>query len=284
MNAIREDIDVQFSLADDLRPVKIDRIQMLQVIMNLVINARDAMPSGGRLILETYNREADADYVNTHPAILPGNYSVLAVTDTGTGMDAETQARIFEPFFTTKGVGQGTGMGLSTVYGIVKQSGGFIWVYSEVGKGTTFKIYLPWAEEASLPTPAKERSKPAKQATAVVLLVEDDAGLRRVISGFLAGAGYHVIEADSVPAAMAIAQDSSGQIDILLTDVILAGGNGRELADALREKGFNFHVVFMSGYTADAITHHGVLEPGIHFLQKPFTKTVLLDMMEKILA
>jgi PAS domain S-box-containing protein len=282
---VGEDVDVQVSFCDEPWLVKTDRAQFEQVIMNLVVNARDALPNGGMLTLETGNSEIDEEYIATHPLVPAGNYAMLAVTDTGTGMSAEVQARLFEPFFTTKEPGKGTGLGLSMVYGIVKQSGGFIRVYSELGKGTCFKIYLPKANVSQAATP-EEHAAPTHplKKKATILLVEDDDSLRDVIANFLQTGGHKVIVAESLDEACRVALEERLEIDLLLTDVVLKGGNGKQLVHRLEGQGCVFRVVYMSGYTPNAIMHHGVLDPGMLFLQKPFSQAALLDKLEKALS
>jgi PAS domain S-box-containing protein len=282
---VREDIEVHVALHNEPWPVKIDRPQFEQVIINLVVNARDAMPDGGRLTIETGNAEIREEYAATHPLVPAGNYALLAVTDTGTGMSAEVQARLFEPFFTTKEPGKGTGLGLSMVYGIVKQSGGFIWVYSELGKGTSFKIYLPKVELGEYTIPEEHASQPQTiKQNGTILLVEDEENLIDVISDFLRSGGHKVIVADSLDEACRVALEHRQQIDLLLTDVILKGGNAKQLVHRLSEQGCEFRVVYMSGYTPNAIVHHGVLDPDTLFLQKPFSRSVLLDKVEEALS
>jgi len=282
---VSEDIDIHVTLQDKPWPVMADRSQMEQVIMNLVVNARDAMPDGGRLTIETSNVDIREEYVATHPLVPPGHYAMLAVTDTGTGMSAEVQARLFEPFFTTKEQGRGTGLGLSMVYGIVKQCGGFIWVYSELGKGTCFKIYLPKVESGESTAPEEHATQlPSIRRSATILVVEDEDNLRGVITEYLESVGHKVIVADSLDEASRVALENRQEIDLLLTDVILKGGNAKQLVHNLEEQGCVFRVLFMSGYTSDAIVRHGVLEPGIMFLQKPFSQATLLDKVEEALS
>jgi PAS domain S-box-containing protein len=282
---VGEDIDVLVSLCDEPWTVKIDRVQFEQVIMNLVLNARDAMPDGGRLTIETGNIEVRGEYVATHPLIPVGNYALLAVSDSGTGMDDEIRAHIFEPFFTTKEPGKGTGLGLSMVYGIVKQSGGFIWAYSELGKGTSFKIYLPKVEPvmAALPKTLAP-TIPIIHKCATILLVEDEDGLRKIIGEFLLSAGHMVIAVANVEDAYQAAMEQRSEIEVMLTDVVLRGGNGRQLANRLLEQGCDFPVIYMSGYTSDAIVHHGVLDSGTLFLQKPFSRATLLAKVAQALS
>jgi PAS domain S-box-containing protein len=283
-HVVGEDVEITTAFSDGLWTVKVDRSQIEQVIMNLIVNARDAMPNGGKLLLETANIELTTEYVATHPLVSPGRYVRLVVSDTGVGMSDETKARLFEPFFTTKPPGKGTGLGLSMVYGIVKQSQGFVWYYSELGKGTSFKIYLPAAEpmQSAGKTELRHETVPAK-VHPMVLLVEDEQSLRDVISEFLESAGYRVIAAESDEDALVLAAEHVGEIDLLLTDVLLRGRNGKELADDLRAKGCKFKVIFMSGYTANAIVHGGVLEESIPFLQKPFTRATLLAKVHEAL-
>jgi CheY-like chemotaxis protein len=249
--------------------------------MNLAVNARDAMPAGGKLTIETSNVSLDEDYARFHAPLRPGNYVMLAISDTGAGMDSETQSHIFEPFFTTKGP-KGTGLGLSTVYGIVKQSGGYIWVYSEAGKGTTFKVYLPRVAE-TVETPAKvvvaAESAATDPGTETVLLVEDETNLRYLARQFLEKQGYRVVEAADGAAAIQIAVAHEGVIHLLLTDVIMPGMNGRELAQRISEIRPNVKVLYMSGYTENVIGTNGTLDAGVRLLQKPFT---LRDLKSKV--
>ena len=266
---IGEDVHLTISLATTVGLVKVDPGQLEQIIMNLAVNARDAMPQGGRLTIETGNAEMDETYVRGHPLAHAGRYVMLAVSDTGIGMDAETQARIFEPFFTTKQVGKGTGLGLATVYGIVKQSGGFIWVYSEPGHGTTFKIYLPQVDEPE--SPAAAPVPPAVGGSETVLVVEDVAAVRAVAREMLERRGYTVLEAPDGATALRLAGKHRGEIHLLLTDVVMPGGSGRALADQLLGLRPTMKVLYMSGYTDDAVVRHGILQEGIAYLQKPFT-------------
>jgi two-component system cell cycle sensor histidine kinase/response regulator CckA len=278
---IGEDIDLVMVPSADLGPVRADAGQIEQVIMNLAVNARDAMPSGGRLTIETSNVALDADQARLHPPLIPGNYVLLAISDTGAGMDSETQSRIFEPFFTTKGT-KGTGLGLSTVYGIVKQSGGYIWVYSEPGKGTTFKIYLPRVAEAApnlVQASALPESFASAPGTETILLVEDEANLRYLARQFLEKQGYRVLDAADGALAMQIALAHEGTIHLLLTDVIMPGMNGRELAQRVLQLRPAMKVLYMSGYTENVIGHNGTLDAGVRLLQKPFT---LRDLKSKV--
>ena len=276
-----EDISLTTSLAPGLGAVKVDPGQLEQIIMNLAVNARDAMPRGGRLSIETGNVEMDESYVRGHPVAHPGPYVMLAVSDTGIGMDAVTQARIFEPFFTTKEAGKGTGLGLATVYGIVKQSGGFIWVYSEPGHGTSFKIYLPRVDE-----PVSRASAAAPElvgGSETVLVVEDVAAVRAVARQMLERHGYTVLEAPDGETALRLAGKHQGPIRLLLTDVVMPEVSGRQLADQLLELRPDMKVLFMSGYTDDAIVRHGVLQEGIAYLQKPFTPETLARKVRAVL-
>ena len=276
-----EDIRVVTRLAEDIGTVKVDSGQLEQVIVNLAVNARDAMPGGGILTIETANMEMDESYVSGHPIAAPGSYVMLAVSDTGTGMDEATQARIFEPFFTTKGPGKGTGLGLATVHGIVRQSSGFIWVYSEIGRGTSFKIYLPRMDARMEATPTA--AVPAAKAGATVLVVEDMDSVRRVTCRMLARQGYHVLEAASGAAALRLAQSHDGPIDLLLTDVVMPELDGRRLADQLAALRPGVKVLYMSGYTDHAIVNNGILNEGIAYLQKPLTPAALHQKVSEVL-
>jgi two-component system, cell cycle sensor histidine kinase and response regulator CckA len=282
---IGEDIDLVMVPAAALGAIRADASQIDQVILNLAVNARDAMPSGGRLTIETSNVALDDEYARIHAPLNPGEYVMLAISDTGFGMDTETQSHIFEPFFTTKGP-KGTGLGLSTVYGIVKQSGGYIWVYSEVGKGTTFKIYFPRVAERT-ETPAvvvpAEEAAAAEPGTETILLAEDEANLRYLARQFLEKQGYKVIEAADGAAAMQIAVAHEGVIHLLLTDVIMPGMNGRELAQRISEIRPQTKVLYMSGYTENVIGHNGTLDAGVQLLQKPFTLRDLKNKVREIL-
>ena len=282
---IGEDIDLVMIPGPDLGPVKADPGQIEQVILNLAVNARDAMPQGGRLTIETSNVTLDDAYARLHAPVQPGEYTMLAITDTGVGMDNETQSRIFEPFFTTKGP-KGTGLGLSTVYGIVKQSGGYIWVYSEPGKGTSFKIYMPHAtaeDIAAVEQPAAMVTASAQTPRETILVVEDEVNLRRLTRQFLDNQGYTVLEAADGAAAVQICVAHQGTIHLMLTDVIMPGMNGRELAQRVSEIRPNMKVLYMSGYTENAIGHNGTLDAGITLLQKPFTLHALKAKVREVL-
>jgi PAS domain S-box-containing protein len=278
---IGEDIELRTALQPALACVKADPGQIEQVIMNLVVNARDAMPRGGKLCLETKTVDLDAHYARTHNCEA-GRHVMLAVSDTGSGIPADVLAHIFEPFFTTKEEGKGTGLGLSTVYGIVSQSGGHTQVYSEVGRGTTFKIYLPISEQAGAGGPRVVEA-PAPTGSETVLVVEDEVALREVLSEILTDAGYDVIVSDGPARAIEHMRTSSKRIDLVVTDVVMPGMSGPELVkqlEAIRPFG---RALFMSGYTDDAIGQHGLLDAGVHFLQKPFVSNVLLRKVRAIL-
>jgi two-component system, cell cycle sensor histidine kinase and response regulator CckA len=280
---IGEDIQFLTILAAGLWPVKVDPGQIEQVIMNLVVNARDAMPDGGRLTLETANMNLNEEYAGRHISVKPGPFVMMAVTDTGCGMDAATQSHLFEPFFTTKEKGKGTGLGLSTVYGIIKQSGGNIWAYSELGRGSTFKVYLPRAEEAVKTHPPKEPQPLAGKGTETILLVEDEDAVRSMISRVLQGSGYRVLEACQGAEAIDACRTHTGPIHLMVTDVIMPQMSGRELAERMAVFRPSMKVLFMSGYPDNAIVHHGVLDPGTAFLQKPFTLTALENKVREVL-
>ncbi len=282
---IGEDIALSTSSARDLWLVKADRGQIEQVVMNLAVNARDAMPSGGRLTIETANVEVDASFSRLPVVLAPGKYVMLAVTDNGTGMDAETQTHIFEPFYTTKDKGKGTGLGLATVYGIVKQSGGNVWVYSEPGRGTTFKLYLPQIEEevAAIGYDHRIHGGAFPRGSEVVLLVEDERGVRELSRQYLEMAGYTVIEAEDGHTALELAAMHDGPIHLLMTDVVMPGINGRELAERVARLRPEIRVLYMSGYTDQVIVHQGVLESGAVLLQKPFTLATLASKLRGIL-
>ena len=281
---ISENIELKMQLAEDLDAARVDPNQLEQVIMNLAINARDAMPDGGRLTIETANAELDADYAAKHVSVIPGAYVMLAVTDTGCGMSEEIKARIFEPFFTTKPAGRGTGLGLSTVYGIVKQSGGNIWLYSELEKGTTFKVYLPAIDSLPEDIGKIAPAEPAARGAGTVLVVEDDEQLRRLTHRALANEGYVVLEADRGRTALELARRHTGTIDLLLTDIVMPDTNGRKLAETLRTARPGLRVLFMSGYPDGAIVNHGMLGPADAYLSKPFTTEAIARKVREVLA
>ena len=281
---IGEDIELVMIPGSELGAVKADPGQIEQVIMNLAVNARDAMPHGGKLTIETANVVLDESYARLHTPLEPGEYVMLAISDTGAGMDTETQTHIFEPFFTTKGP-KGTGLGLSTVYGIIKQSEGFIWVYSEPGKGSTFKIYLPRVSAAGAALAPQPAVAPATSGKAheTILLVEDESKLRRLARFALAGEGYTVLEAADGAAAIRVANTYPGPIHLLLTDVIMPVMNGRELAQRISALRPETRVLYMSGYTENVIGHNGMLDEGVSLLQKPFSLPALKTRVREVL-
>jgi PAS domain S-box-containing protein len=281
---IGEDIELRTVLGGELGSIKADPGQIEQVIMNLAVNARDAMPAGGKLTIETQNVYLGEDYATRHIAVKPGAYIMMAVTDTGTGMDEQTQRRIFEPFFTTKEMGKGTGLGLSTVYGIVKQSGGNIWVYSEVSRGTTFKIYLPRVDEGAQDYKRSAEVEESLYGTETILVAEDDERLRNLVREVLEGYSYKVLLAANGSVALSIFERQEEPVHLLLTDVIMPGMSGRELADRLTRLHPEIKTLYMSGYTDDAIVHHGVLDADTSFIQKPFDSAALARKVREVLG
>jgi two-component system cell cycle sensor histidine kinase/response regulator CckA len=279
---IGEDIRVSFKRESKLGRVKVDPGQIEQILMNLAVNSRDAMPQGGRFCIETANVELDETYARQNAYVTPGSYIMLSVSDTGSGMDKETQTHIFEPFFTTKDPGKGTGLGLSTVYGIVKQNNGYIQVYSEPGQGATFKIYFPRVREAMKVTRPEATTLPGGAET--ILLVEDEEPLRKLALICLKGRGYTVLEAAEASTALQLARAHTGEIHLLLTDVVLPTVSGRELASQLAVQRPGVKILYMSGYTGDLIAQHGVLEPGTLLLEKPFTLHSLLTKVRAALG
>jgi len=280
---IGENIELVTQFDPGLGLVQADPSRVEQVIVNLAVNARDAMPRGGRLTVETANVAVDAEYVRRHPGARAGAHARLAVSDTGIGMDRGTAARVFEPFFTTKGPGEGTGLGLSTAYGIVKQSGGTIWVYSEPGQGTAFKVYLPIAAQAVATAEAEARATGPSRGSETVLIAEDEEGVRALTRDLLDAFGYRVLEAADPNEAIAVSRRHPGPIDLLLTDVVMPGISGRELADRLRAERPQLKILYMSGYTDRAIVHHGVLDPDVAFLEKPFAAADLRRKVREVL-
>jgi len=280
---IGEDIELILRPDQKLGTIRADASQMEQVIMNLAVNSRDAMPTGGKLLIGTRNCDLDQSYTASHPLMKPGSYVLLDVTDTGTGMDEETQAHIFEPFFTTKEKGKGTGLGLATVYGIVKQSGGFIWVYSELGKGTSFKIYLPRVNEAEVHVGAPKPVAELPVGTETVLLTEDEQDVREIAREFLESGGYKVIEAKNGREAITIAAEHRGKIDLLVTDMVMPGMTGQELAVHLQQEHPGVSVVFMSGYSEHAATEMANADPSVRLLTKPFSRSAILRTVREIL-
>jgi two-component system, cell cycle sensor histidine kinase and response regulator CckA len=280
---IGEDIEVLTVPGRDLGAVKADPGQIEQVIMNLALNSRDAMPSGGKLTLETENMQLDESYAREHEPVRPGRYVMLAVSDTGMGMSPDTRAHIFEPFFTTKEVGKGTGLGLSMVYGIVKQSGGYIWVYSEPDQGTTLKIYLPRVDQPAEVVGVEKPPASVQRGTETILLVEDDAQLRALTSSVLEHCGYKVLSAAGTEEGLALCRQNHRDLHLLVTDVIMPGMNGRQLAEQVKQISPSTRVLYVSGYTSNAIVHYGVLDPGLRFLPKPFSLAALVAKVRETL-
>jgi PAS domain S-box-containing protein len=281
---IGEDIELRASTRPDLGAVRLDPAQFEQVLMNLVINARDAMPDGGILSIETADVELDEHYARQHQSVLPGSYVMLAVSDTGIGMTEEVSSHLFEPFFTTKPPGKGTGLGLATCYGIIKQNGGHIWVYSEYGRGSTFKIFLPRASGSPAPEPPLDPTDVRVTGNETVLVVEDEPLVRAITVETLETLGYHVLQAGNGEEALTVARAYEGPIDILVTDVVMPAMGGPALTQHLQRERRNVKVLYVSGYTDDAIVHHGVVEPGIQFLQKPFPLATLARRIRELLA
>jgi CheY-like chemotaxis protein len=280
---IGEDIELNLALAQDVGRVLVDPGQLEHAIMNLVVNARDAMPTGGKLLIETAAVELDQTYAEKHAGVSPGQYVLLAVTDTGCGMPQEVLSKVFEPFFTTKEVGKGTGLGLASVYGIVKQSGGNIWVYSEPGRGTTFKIYLPQTE--SKQEPAKKIAEDASRTGLGehILVVEDEESLRKFFGSILPSLGYRVTLAANGGEALLLIEEKGLRPDLIITDVIMPNMSGKVLVNRLRKICPDLKVIFMSGYTDNAIVHHGILDPGTPFIQKPSTIRDITGMIQHVL-
>lgn len=280
---IGEDIQLVTKPGVTLKQIKADPGQLEQVLVNLVVNARDAMPRGGIVTIETANTTLDATYASRHLDAIPGEYVMLAISDTGTGMDQKTQSRIFEPFFTTKAKDKGTGLGLSTVYGIIRQSGGSIWVYSELGTGTTFKVYLPLDDEEPRQAGVTASVEPIKRGSETVLLVEDEDMVRKLASELLAESGYTVLEANGGEAAIHLGKEHKARIDLLITDVVMPKLSGKEVAEQLQAIHPETRVLFMSGYTDEAIVHHGIVDSGIAFIQKPFSERALAQKIRDVL-
>ena len=280
---IGEDIQLVTSLADNIENSRLDPDQVGQVILNLAVNARDAMPNGGMLHLETSTVDLDEAYTKDHPPVQPGRYVMLAVSDTGTGIDKSILPRIFDPFFTTKELGKGTGLGLSIVYGIVKQSGGYVWVYSEPGHGTTFKLYFP-ATTKSPERPLLRNDSLSRPAGQTLLLVEDDATIRSNMRECLVQMGYRVLEADSGAAALEVCVELKGKVDLVLTDLVMAGKGGHELAQDLVQLYPGIPVLFMSGYSEDSAARRDILLRGSPFLQKPFSVADLAKAVQNALT
>jgi two-component system cell cycle sensor histidine kinase/response regulator CckA len=279
---IGEDIDLEISMSPDLGRVKADPSQMEQVVLNLGVNARDAMPHGGKLTIETADVEVDDAFARRHPPMVPGPYVLLAVSDTGVGMDPETQAHIFEPFFTTKEVGKGTGLGLATVYGVVKQSGGYVWVHSEKGRGTTFQVYLPRVLQTAEPLSTPAASDEAPSGSETILLAEDEKDVREIAREFLSLAGYKVLEARDGAAAMEIVRGYQGPIHLLITDMVMPKVGGRELAAQIAELRPEMKVIYMTGYTERSAASNGDSQKAV-MLTKPFTRLALARTVSKVL-
>jgi CheY-like chemotaxis protein len=281
---IGEDIDLEMVLEPELDRISADPGQIEQILMNLAVNSRDAMPVGGKLTIETSNKVLGEDYARTHPPIQPGRYVMLAVSDTGHGMDAETQSHIFEPFFTTKERGKGTGLGLSTVYGIVEQSGGFVWVYSEPAHGTTFKIYLPRIDTmAETLTPRAPQKVAKRRGSETVLVAEDDKEVRRMMCSWFHANGYTVLEAADGQEALEIFENDPGPIHLVVTDLVMPRMGGLELSKNLSRLGKQMKVLFLSGYSDQAVIQHGILDKGAPFLQKPFGLDALAAKVAELL-
>ena len=263
---IGDDIELVTQTDPDLAPVKADPGQVEQVILNLVVNARDAMPGGGRVTIQTANADLDASYAAEHAPVVPGPYVLLAVSYTGTGMDPEAQAHLFEPFFTTKEVGKGTGLGLATVYGIVKQSGGYIWVYSEPGQGTSVKIYLPRSAQPAHPTARPQALEGLPTGSETILVVEDAEAIRSLVRKVLTAQGYTILEAANGSEALRLVERHEGALHLAVSDVVMPGMSGRELGERLASLRPGLRVLYMSGYTGDAVVHQGIMEDGFAFL------------------
>ncbi len=280
---IGEDLELEIVPASALGRVKADRGQIEQVILNLAVNARDAMPHGGKLKVETMNADLNQSDARRLRYVIPGHYVMLQVSDTGTGMSAEVQSHIFEPFFTTKEQGKGTGLGLATVYGVVKQSGGYIWLESELGKGSRFQVYLPRVEGME---PEAARSQPSFEThgPATILVVEDETSLRKLTCNTLKQSGYKVLEAKDGPEAIEIASQYQGEIHLLFTDVVMPGMSGHQLAEKLSSGGPKMKVLYTSGYTDGAVATHGVLESGVVILRKPFSRAQLQQNVGQMLG
>ncbi len=280
---ISEDIEISARLSPDLWPVRVDPDQIERVLVNLAINARDAMPHGGTLLVETANVSLDAPYVAVRPAVEPGDYAMVSVSDTGLGMTGEVMEHIFEPFFTTRRSGDGTGLGLSTCFGIVKQAGGHIWAYSEPGRGSTFKVYVPRATSPATPRRPRGRAPELPRGTETVLIAEDEAVVRRVIVRVLRELGYNVLEAENGCAAVDVARAHPGAIDLVIADVVMPGMGARELRETLLRERPDARILFMSGYTNESALRNGTVETGDDFLSKPFSPSMLARRVRETL-
>jgi two-component system, cell cycle sensor histidine kinase and response regulator CckA len=281
---LREDIQIQLKLSPEIRNIRADRSQMEQILMNLAVNAQDAMPGRGTLTIETENANIDEYFASLHPGVVPGDYVRLSVSDSGIGMDADTTARVFEPFFTTKEMGKGTGLGLATVYGIVKQHGGNIWVYSEPGRGTTFKLYMPVSDFTDQVEITEKTKSESTGGSETILVAEDDEMVRELTCEMLEELGYRVMRAETAEKCLELAQNSAAPMDLLLTDVIMPEMSGKELFKRIAQIRPDIRVLFMSGYTADIIARRGVLDAGVDFIQKPFSLDILSQKIRKALG
>jgi len=281
---IGEDVQLVLSLAPDTGNIKSDPNHIVQAIVNLSVNSRDAMPHGGRLTIETDNVHIDETYIRTHMGVKPGEFVMIAVSDTGHGMDSATRQNIFEPFFTTKQRGKGTGLGLATVYGMVKQSGGDIWVYSEPGQGTTFKLYFPRVTDAVSPGLSDDQERPRHLGGETVMLVEDEAQVRDLEVKMLRQLGYSVLPAADGDEAIQVSKDHRGDISLLVTDVVMPNMSGKQVADALLASRPGLRVLYLSGYTENTVVNHGVLDSNVDFLSKPFSREALARKIHEILS
>jgi CheY-like chemotaxis protein len=280
---IGDDISVGIRLAPDLSPIEADRAQIERVILNLAANSRDAMPDGGALTIETGNVELDAAQVAKHGEGTPGPHVLLAVSDTGIGMDEEVRRHLFEPFYTTKPAGQGTGLGLATVFGVVKQSGGGIYVYSEPGRGSTFKIYLPACAAEGAEVESDGADAQARRGTETIMVVEDDDSVRDLVRVMHEANGYEVLAVEDAAEAMSVCTENPERVHLLLTDVVMPGMNGRMLAERLGEVSPLMRVLFMSGYSDEAVHRHGQITDNAAFLEKPFTERALAQKVREVL-